>query len=713
VTTAAGMPAGRSVGRTTGSRTVEEALQESEDRFRSAFDHAPIGMALVDLDGRYLDVNPALCAIIGWTAEQLRQRATDDITHPDDRVGDGEVRRRLVAGELTSCTFEKRYVSPEGAPVWASTSVSLAHRGIAGVPPYFVVQVLDIRERKAAEQDLADERRRLRDAQAIGRIGSWERELATGRTVWSRTLFDLYGIAPNAAGADPGAAWRAIHPDDRPHLRAQIAFGERTGETFRARYRFRRVDDGALRWMDVRGKGICEDGVLVRIGGSVTDVTEQVHAARELELARDAALEASRAKSAFLATMSHEIRTPLNAVIGLTDLLLDTHLDGAQRDYLGTVRSSGQTLLDLISDVLDWSKIESGALVLEERPFELRDCVQGALEIVAAQPTAVGPDPRPAPEEDVDLDLRVQFEASCPEAVVGDRLRLRQILVNLIGNAVKFTRHGHVVVRAWSPTGPVEGPARDGLLPLRISVTDTGIGIPSAALERLFQDFTQVDDSTTRTYGGTGLGLAISQRLARAMGGAISVRSEPGVGSTFTVDLSLRPAPTDHPPATDHRPVLSGSNPETREATRTGAAAGAPTPPTRVLLVEDNPVNRTVAKLMLDRLGYPTEVSVDGREAVAAAARTPFDVILMDVQMPVMDGLEATRELRRNPPPGPRPWVIALTANALLEDRERCAAAGMDDYLSKPVRRHELAAVLSRRNDVSATPVSGSAGPAR
>ena len=437
--------------------------------------------------------------------------------------------------------------------------------------------------------------------------------------------------------------------------------------------------DGQQRWIERTKSALRDaDGQIVGVQLLFWDVTDREQALIDSREARDAADAANRSKSDFLANMSHEIRTPMNGILGMTDLVLDTQLTPTQREYLQMSQESGENLLAIINDILDFSKIEAGHLELDPTPFAPHDSLGDAVSSLRIRAQTKG------------LELTFSVAPEVPQMLEGDLGRLRQVLVNLIGNAIKFTDRGEVVLDVSCQS------KSQSTCTLLFSVRDTGIGIPADKQARIFEDFQQADRSTTRSHGGTGLGLAISSQLVKLMGGRIEVDSAPGRGSTFhfTVDFPIINS-TDQE-QTPNAPVLDvASNPLRSDAPTQKAVS--PLESVRVLVAEDNKVNQTLVMRLLEKLGCQVTVVENGKQALAALSENEFDIILMDVEMPEMDGMSATMEIRRREQDSKQHTpIVAVTAHAIVGDHERCLACGMDDYLSKPLRINEIKAMLTK-----------------
>jgi signal transduction histidine kinase/ActR/RegA family two-component response regulator len=409
--------------------------------------------------------------------------------------------------------------------------------------------------------------------------------------------------------------------------------------------------------LEVRTQNLPEGGAV----RTFTDITETKRTEAALATARDAAEAAGRARSEFLAVMSHEIRTPMNGIIGVSALLADMQLDDTARQYARIIRESGDHLLALINDILDFSKLEAGRVQLDERSFDLPAMLDNTIALMR-QPASAK-----------DLRLTLTTGENLPRAVIGDPGRLRQVLLNLIGNAIKFTERGGISVHAATL------PAPPGETRLTVAINDTGIGIPPDKIGQLFSKFIQVDSSISRQYGGTGLGLAICRRLVEQMGGEIGVESQPGRGSSFKFDVRLRQAADDVAPLTT-----------------TQAAAPVTSRSCRILVAEDNSTNRLVVTSMLERLGHRVDSVGNGKQAMEAARSLPYDLILMDMMMPEMDGLAATRAIRALAGPAGTVPVVGLTANVLTMDEQSCHDAGMNGFLTKPVTSERLGAMIAR-----------------
>jgi len=661
-------------------RSYELAIRESEQKFRAVFEGAEFGIAVCEIKDGHTTVNPAYRRMLGRTPDELSSLSMfDELTHPDDVQSDLNSFKRLVAGEVDHLQLDKRYLLPDGRLVWANVKLSLV-RDASGTPHYILGLAADITERKRTEEELRASERHLRAfiEHAPVAVAMFDREiryLAASRRWMTDYGFghsDLTGICLYDLIPNLPEKWRESHrrglAGEKQHLGEDVWIRADGAEQW--------VSSSVYPWSDPQGN---VGGIII----SAEDISQRKLNEQLLQDSKRAAEAANAAKSTFLANMSHEIRTPLNGILGMTELILDTELTADQRENLGLVRFSADSLLIIINDILDFSKIEAGKLDIELIPFRLRESLEQVLKTCAIR------------AQQKSLQFSFNAPSDVPNSLIGDPGRLRQVLLNLIGNAIKFTERGQILV-AVAAAFPVKGRVL-----LHFGVKDTGIGIPPEMQEKIFAAFAQADGSMARKYGGTGLGLAICVRLVEMMGGRIWVESVPQQGSIFhfTLDLALT---AESAISIDGQPGSSEGASQTQPplTATLEAAAGRGC---RVLLVEDNAVNRTLAQRLLQKRGFTVSIAVDGKQAIAATQSEEFDLVLMDIQMPDMDGFEATGEIRkREKLTGRRTPIIALTAHALKEDRERCLSAGMDAYVTKPIRPAELFGVIQNVLESSA-----------
>ncbi len=676
----------------------ERTLIRSEERWKAAFEQAPAGMAEMSLDGSFIHVNPALCEILGYSREELSAMSPTDICHPDDRGQTGQPiddqARGAIAGHLLTPSQifhdERRYIHARGHIVWCDVS-GAAVFGDDGRVTHILTHFLDITDRKEFERSIITAGERWRAAFDLAPVGMAEMSLDGHFRRVNLALCEAFGYSAEQLCAM--TPLELSHPDDADVVRQVMEELPHAAavEDFKYTRRFIHAH-GQVVWCAVRAVRVHEtDGSEDHFLIHYLDITDRKQFEIQLEEMADQANEASQLKSNFLANMSHEIRTPMNGVIGMTELLLDTELDSLQRDYAETVRTSGEALLTVINDILDFSKIEAGKLLIEDIEFDVQTVVDNVLDLLE----------RPA--ETKGLHLSATVEDSVPAIVSGDPVRVRQVLINLIGNAIKFTRIGDVFVRIF------EVDSIDGEAVLRFEVSDTGVGIAADKLDSIFHPFVQADMSTSRKYGGSGLGLSISGQLVGLMGGDCGVWSQPGDGSTFWFTVRVRTPRLAGDITDDTAPeeATDGSLPRSAgmvsmvldPVAEQSSSTDAKPEAGRLLLAEDNLINQKVVVAMLSSGGYRVDTVVNGAEAVKAVAATPYDAVLMDCQMPELDGYEATAAIRALKGAGRLTPIIAITAGAGEDDVDRCLAMGMDAYISKPVSKDALVGLVDRTID--------------
>ncbi|MBB1074445.1 PAS domain S-box protein [Rhodoferax sp. 4810] len=665
------------------------AVTQKLARYQEAMDKHLL-IAISDADGQISHANSRFCEASGYALDELIQR--------DFRL--------LNSGSHSKDFFSGLYQSINAGKTWQGEVCNRAKDGHlfwlamtvvpfldeAGQPVEFITLNTDITERMAGEAELQNYREHLEELvqQRTHDLHRAETQ-AQAAALYARSLIEanvdpLFTINPHGQITDVNEATEAITGIDRDEL-MQSDFSDYFTEPGQAQALYHkviargRVNDFPLTMRSLNGELtnlLFNASVYRDQEGQVLGVFAAAHDVSTLNAAREAANAANQAKSSFLANMSHEIRTPMNGVVGMVDMLQQTQLTDDQRRMLGTVHQSSLALLDILNDILDYSKIEAGKLAVESIPTQLREVVQGVVQLMQTAARAKG------------LELVLWVSPQLPAWVLSDPNRLRQVLLNLVGNAIKFTHNsagtpGRVTVRVAS------GHRANGKPGLYLRISDNGIGIEPGTLAKLFTPFTQADVSTARQFGGTGLGLSISQRLVELMGGRIKAHSEPGKGSEFTVELPLREAPAgDFPQAPQPTPLVPWSQPETPARLPPGDQAPL------ILIAEDNETNRDVLYEQLQLLGFHADVAMDGVQALAMWQNGNYALLLTDCHMPNMDGFELTAAIRQLEPPGTRHPIIAVTANAMQGEADRCRAAGMDDYLSKPLRLQQLRPMLAK-----------------
>jgi PAS domain S-box-containing protein len=629
----------------------------------------PAGICLVRLDGQFINANARFCEYVGYSVDELRRLQFHEITHADDRARDVEGLKSLGDGRVDVYAAEKRYISRTGRVLWVSLTSTLV-RDAQGQPQYAMTVVQEIESRRRAEEALRESEMRFRtlfeqapfsvqllsvDGRTLQVNKAWDELWQITDPATRNYIFNDYNVLtdPQLEAKGTAAFIRRAYAGESTVIPPILYDPAEIGQS------------GRSRWVSAYAHPIkAENGQVREVMLIHHDVTDQIEAQSQLRNAKEAAEAASRMKSSFLANMSHEIRTPLGAILGFTELLkLDGISAKERKEYLDIIDRSGRSLTQILNDVLDLSQVEAGSVKIENAVISIQNVIAEVVNLLGVEKRKRG------------LFLKVEIAPDAPDFVCTDAIRLKQILINLVGNALKFTLQGGVTIQ-------LNAPKKDS--PLTIAVRDTGIGIPPELWDRLFHPFSQVDSSNTRQFGGTGLGLALCRRLAQLLGGDVVLsESVPGEGSTFVLQLPAHAGMDGE-----------GSYPSGRHEVRGGTARqpGRQFDGLHLLIVDDSADNRLLMARLLEDQGATVDQAADGGQAIAKSGEKHFDLILMDIQMRVMDGFDATRELRRR---GFTKPIIAVTAHAMMEDIQQSLDAGCTDHLPKPIDPERLIRMIA------------------
>ena len=675
---AQGLPAGHrsSVRDVTDRKQAEFELLDSRRRYQSLFSNMLDGYAYCEMlfkngqpdDFVYVEVNPAFEKLTG-----LRDVVGKKVSEVVPGIQNTNPELFEIYGRVSTTGVPERFETYiDTLDIWFSIAAFSPAKG------HFVAVFDNISKRKQAEEALRKANEALEMAQRAADAGTWDWDVANGRIEWSPAMFELFGldVGRHAASFE---AWRSVlHPEDIEQAERRIAESLNNHTQLDSQYRIVRPD-GQVRWVSALGQGMYDEaGKPVRMLGICLDISARKRAEDELVRAKVAAETASLTKSAFLANMSHEIRTPMNGILGMTQVLLTSRLDSDQLDTVQTIAASGEALLHVVNDILDFSRVEAGKFSITPRTFGLARLISRVSDLLRSRIA------------EKDLRFSTEISEALPEWLIGDDVRLGQVLVNLIGNAVKFTPVGGAISLRVFHEGEESGRSR-----IHFIVSDTGKGIGAEFLHNIFEPFTQEDSSITRRFGGSGLGLAIAKSLVELMDGRIWAESRDGHGAVFHFTVCL--------------PLAAEKGPDEDGPRRSVAQISRPMRSLRILIAEDEAVNQKLAVRLLEKHGHVATVAGNGVEALMlfkdACATAPFDLVLMDCQMPEMDGYTCTARMREfQATLNLHTPIIAMTAYAMEGDREKCLAAGMDDYVSKPIDIHHLIETIGRHCFLCSSP---------